>query len=474
MMHGMHGKSIGLAMMVLAVAATACGDDGATDSGTPGLDSGSGGDSGPRLDSGPGPEDAGDAGPDADSAMPPPPPGPGCAVLPASGGTVVRIGPGQAAMLRDLSRSAPSGTTILLEGGTYRISGSSPALRFQTPNVTLRSVSNDASAVIFDGDYGPGELISIEADDVTLAHFTIMRAADHLVHVHPSGSGADVTGTRIYGMRFIDSGEQFIKINTGGGRAFFVDDGAVECSFFQLTDAGRPHIERNPGGCYTGGIDAHSARGWVVRNNEFRDIYCEGEGLAEHAVHFWSGSRDTLVENNTILNCARGIGFGLIENGVSRDYADDPYPGAGYIGHYDGLIRNNVIFGDVEWYDTGVELNQARGARVYHNTVWSTAAATGWYKSIDYRFPNTDVDIRNNLVRQIGTRAGATGRVENNAEGVVGSTFVDVGGRDFHLAAGASVAIDQGATLGAAAGVDMDGDAHDAGSAPDLGADERP
>ncbi|MBW2461968.1 MAG: right-handed parallel beta-helix repeat-containing protein, partial [Deltaproteobacteria bacterium] len=286
--------------------------------------------------------------------------------------------------------------------------------------------------------------------------------------------GSDVTGTRIYGMRFIDSGEQFIKINTGGGGAFFSDDGAVECSFFQLTDAGRPHIERSPGGCYTGGIDAHSAQGWVVRNNEFRDIYCAGEGLAEHAVHFWSGSRDTLVENNTILNCARGIGFGLIENGVSRDYADDPYPGVAYIGHYDGLIRNNVIFGDIEWYDTGVELSQARGARVYHNTIWSTAAATGWYRSIDYRYANTDVDIRNNLVRQIGARSGAMGRVESNAEGVDASTFVDIGMSDFHLAAGATVAIDQGVDLGAAAGVDMDGETHDSGSAPDLGADERP
>jgi hypothetical protein len=67
-----------------------------------------------------------------------------------------------------------------------------------------------------------------------------------------------------------------------------VDDGRVECTRFTMTDAGRRHVERDPGGCYTGGIDAHSARGWVVRQNRFESIFCAGEGLAEHAAGFFS------------------------------------------------------------------------------------------------------------------------------------------------------------------------------------------
>jgi hypothetical protein len=260
-----------------------------------------------------------------------------------------------------------------------------------------------------------------------------------------------------------------VKINSNAGRTAYADGGRIECSFFQMTDAGRPNVERAGGGCYTGGVDAHGARGWVVRNNRFEDIYCAGEGLAEHAIHFWTGSRDTLVENNTIIDCARGIGLGLVESGEMRVYADDPYPGIGYIGHYDGIVRNNVVFADHAYYDTGIELAQARGARVYHNTVWSSAA--GFFSSIDYRFGNTQVDIRNNLTRRITQRDGATGTVEANLESVDASLFADAAALDFHLAPSATTAIDQGVTV-AEAGLDIDGDPHTAGAAPDIGADE--
>ena len=49
--------------------------------------------------------------------------------------------------------------------------------------------------------------------------------------------------------------------------------------------------------------------------------------------------------------------------------------------------------------------------------------------------------------------------------------FVNASGLDFHLAAGASEAIDKGVVIGEA-GLDIDGRAHDVG-APDLGWDER-
>jgi hypothetical protein len=50
--------------------------------------------------------------------------------------------------------------------------------------------------------------------------------------------------------------------------------------------------------------------------------------------------------------------------------------------------------------------------------------------------------------------------------------FVDPAGGDFHLTADATDAIDQGTVLDDA-GVDLDGDPHDSGAGPDLGADER-
>ena len=452
---------------LLLMALLACGDDdgggdgGARDSG--GRDAGdrdSGDrDVGPRDDSGPG----------DDAAVPA---AFGCPELEASTGTEMRIGPDRAEELPQIVRDAPSGTVILLEDGTYRITADgegSRRLQFHTPGVTLRSVSNDANAVIIDGEYRTNEMIFIDADDVTIAHITITHAVDHGIHVTAPGGGG-IRNTRLYGLRLIDHGEQFVKVNANGDRTGWADDGRLECSYFELTDEGRPNIERSPGGCYTGGIDTHGGRGWTIRGNRFESIYCAGEGLAEHAIHFWSAARDTLVEHNVIVNCARGIGFGLVENGADRPYADAPYPGVGYIGHYDGIIRGNAIYADIPWYDTGIELSQARGARVLHNTVVSSDDATGFFSSIDYRFANTDVEIRNNLVRRITQRGDAAGTVEDNLETTPLDLFVDPASGDLRLEASASAAIDQG-TPTTQAGLDIDGETRDEG-APDLGCDE--
>ena len=478
---GMHSRvALGVSFMMVLATAPGCGDDDAPPGGSDGArvdagrsDSGVGldaelPDAGPDYDAGPTP----DAGPGSDAGTIPPPTG--CSPLPAGSGTTVSVDPSRADELPAIVAGAATGTTIVLADGTYRMTGSGESARriqFNTPGVTLRSASDDATRVIIDGEYATNEMLTIGADDVTIAHVTITHAVDHPIHVSPIASGDNVTGTRLYGLRIIDGGEQFVKINSNAARDAYADDGRIECSYFEMTDAGRPHVERASGGCYTGGIDVHGGRGWLVRDNTFKDIYCAGEGLAEHAIHFWTGSRDTIVENNVIVNCARGVGFGLVESGEMRAYADDPYPGVGYVGHFDGIIRNNVIYADVQWFDTGIELDQARGGRVYHNTVVSTDAATGFFSSIDYRFANTVVEIRNNLTRRITMRNGATGTVDHNVEAVPLSDFVDVVGLDFHLAAGASDAIDQGVTV-AEAGLDLDATPHTAGSAPDLGADE--
>lgn len=400
-----------------------------------------------------------------------------CAPLPAPTGATLMVTPAQANELPSIVAGAAAGTTILLADGTYRMTAGGEAgrrIQVRTEGITIRSASGDAEAVILDGEYMTNEMITVHADDVTLAHFTLMRAVDHPIHVTADEGGEIVERTRIYGMRILDGGEQFIKINPNGAGDGFADEGTIECSHFELTDAGRPNVERSPGGCYTGGVDAHSARGWTVRGNRFVGIYCAGEGLAEHAIHFWSASRDTVVENNIIIDCARGVGFGLVRDGRTRPYSDDPYPGVGYIGHYDGVIRNNVIWANIAFFDTGIELDQARGALVHHNTIAIGSGASGFFSGIDYRFPNTLVTIRNNIVQRITMRDSAMATLEANLEMAPLSTFVDAAGHDLHLAPGAaaSAAVDMGVVI-SGAGLDIDGQAHDRGAGPDIGADER-
>jgi hypothetical protein len=244
-----------------------------------------------------------------------------------------------------------------------------------------------------------------------------------------------------------------------------------------MTSAGRAYVPVNPDNsgypCYTGGIDAHSSRGWVMRRNHFEGIYCDS-GLAEHAIHFWHTGRDQLIEQNTFINNARHIGLGLTDGtGFNeRPYADSPHAadkmGNNYAGNYDGIIRNNFLYADVSAFDCGVCLEQAMGTKVLSNTVVVTGAASG--NAIEYRFINSLVTISNNISTNIMQRDNGRAIMGMNQTSPPLAQFVDAAGGDLHLAASASGAIDQGAVL-ADVTDDIDGDAR--GTAPDLGADER-
>lgn len=304
---------------------------------------------------------------------------------------VERLSPARAAALRGLIQSAVPGTVFLLEPGVYPIA---ETLQMNTPGIGIASTTGRREDVILDGNYSSGSLIEVSAKNVTIANLTLRRSYHHLIHFVDNGIGG-----RVYNVKLEDGRQQFIKSSSSTTAS---DDVEVACSEFQLTNSGRPHVDSDASACYTGGIDAHRSRGWWVRDNKFQDIYCTNGGLAEHAVHFWNSSRDTIVERNIILNCARGIGFGLgqTRETVGRVYSD--YPNVGvtattYVGHIGGIIRGNLIIANTQnRFDTGIGLEQAQGAAIYHNTIMSTDAST--FAALDIRFANSDPDVVNNLV----------------------------------------------------------------------------
>lgn len=469
--------------LLISILALACSDDGpgsdevgetqATESGDGDGDSGDGdGDSGdgdgdPTTGDGDGDPTTGDG--DGD------PTGDGdgdpadCGPLSDGDGPVVMVGPEDAAALPGMVYDAAPGTTFVFADGTYDMSAS--LLHVTTPNLTFRSESYDRDSVILDGDHAIGEIFLVSASDVRIAHLTLSRAYYHAIHV-TGGTDENTENIEVHDVAVIDPREQGIKVNPSP-EGHYSDNGKITCSHIELTDAGRPIVENN---CYTGGIDAHAARGWVVRDNYIEGFWCD-EGLSEHAIHFWVTGRDTLVERNTIVDCARGVGFGLGEsgNGNTRDYGDDPCPQAngGYLGHIDGKIVNNMIFAarpelfDSQYgFDSGIALEQACGAEAVHNTI---VALEQPFVSIEYRWPNTDAAIVNNLVsHDIVMRDGASAEVEGNLTGQGLEHFVDGQGGDLHLGAG-SAAIDAGGP--GWADFDFDKDPRD--SVPDVGADER-
>lgn len=397
---------------------------------------------------------------------PDPTPGFDCSPMPAPTGDVIELGP--ADDLAAAIASAAPGSTLVLADGTYDVSGAS-YIAFANDGVTLRSASGDPDTVVIDGGYGIGEVFTITGDDVTIAEVTIQRAINHPIHV-VGGPNSNTERTIVYRVRVIDPGQQAIKINASG--TTYADFGTIACSHIELTDEGRPHVTD----CYTGGIDAHLAQGWEIRDNTIVGFWCEA-GLSEHGVHFWNSGRDTVVERNTIVDCARGVGFGLGEsgNGTARDYGDDPCPGVtGFVGHYGGVIRNNMIVGrDPDLFasqagmDSGVALEQACGTLVTHNTVVSTSPP---FVSMEYRFANTHAVIANNLVTDdIAMRDGGAAELLGNLVSAGLEHFVDPAGADVHLLASSS-AIDAAVAQENAPVDDHDGDPRDA--TPDVGADE--
>jgi hypothetical protein len=376
-----------------------------------------------------------------------------CRPLAAPSGRIIDVGPAQAERLPSVLRGAPAGATVRLRAGRYRVR--EPAgLELARPGVTIRSRSGKAHSVVIDGGYGPSALVRVAASGVTIAEVTLTRARDHLVHAVPPEGRRSIEQLRIHRVRLVDSGEQFVKANPNASRTGWVHRSRIECSDFNMTTAGRRNIER-AFGCYTGGIDAHGARDWHVRRNRFQGIYCEDGEVAEHAVHFWRRSRGTLVENNLILNCSRGIGFGLTAGGED--------------GHTGGVIRRNAVVADVRQYDTGIELANAAAVRVLHNTVAETATATRAFSSLDVRFPRSSGLIANNLVQRITFRDGGSARLLRNIGGFPLSWLRAAARGDVHLRAGAG-AVNSAARV-SGDGRDLDGAARPRGR-PDVGADE--
>ncbi len=175
----------------------------------------------------------------------------------------------------------------------------------------------------------------------------------------------------------------------------------------------------------------------------------------------WNRCVDTVVEENLIIDCARGIGFGL---------------GAGDAGHDGGIIRNNFVaagdsglFASSSGFDSGISLWGADDAEVYHNTVASTQTALA--SSIEWRYIATSVTLANNLVTyRIWDRGGAS-TLLTNIESAPQSLFTDIAAGDLHLVDRASAPVDAGTAL--AGGLcDADFDAQVRDTAPDIGADE--
>jgi hypothetical protein len=344
------------------------------------------------------------------------------------------------AALRHQAHNAAPGTTILVRAGTYHLQG---AIHVVNDGIIIRGETGDRDDVILDGGgmltWSHTHVISVDADDVTVADLTIRNGDEHGVSVQ--GSDRPV----LYNLHIVDTGYQLVKVNPIGDGSH---DGLLACSCLAYTTTSPED--------YTNGISAHDAHGWTVRDNAWYRIRTPGNVPAP-TILFWSGSSGTLVERNLLVDCYQGIAFGNASHGAGD--------------HSGGIVRNNVIYASLP-HDVAIEMVHATDWLVAHNTaLLLNPGGVTW--GMEARFDDTGGTFAYNLTNMAIwlDRDGASASGTGNLTGAGSAWFADAGVADLHLAASAVDAIDQAASLPQVPD-DFDGDARPVGAAPDVGADE--
>ncbi len=365
--------------------------------------------------------------------------------LPAPTGAIVNVA--TETQLQNAVSAAPPGTTIVIAPGTYNLTST---LYLDVDDLTLRGATNNRNDVILvgkgmtNGNYGAVRFgVWTNASRITIANLTIRDVYEHHIILNP---GAE--SPRIYNVRLVDAGSQFIRANpdnAGGG----IDNGRIEYSVLE-------HSTTAPDS-NTNGVDVLAGSGWVVSNNVFRNFRAPHGQLAGPTVVFRGGSRDALVEGNTFVNCQREIALGL--------EAASPDDNTG------GMVRNNFIYRMASIAaGSAISVSDSPNTQVLHNTV----LVNGTYPApIEYRFPDTTgVVVRNNLLDgSISARDGASGTVTANYTSAAASMFVNPTTGDLHLRSTATAVTDRVTALSNAS-QDWDGESRPQGSAADYGADE--
>ncbi len=344
--------------------------------------------------------------------------------------------------LQNAINNSNGNETIMVQPGNY-VLNYGLIISADKPNLTIMGATGNRDDVTLRGlgwnNSAVTHIFDVSADGFTVANMTVRDVYYHLIQIHSENDADDFTAQNV---RFIDAKEQLLKVSAGAST--FSDRGRILCCEFEFT-AGIAYQN------YTGGIDAHKSKDWLVQNNVFKGIRSPDGVVAEHAIHFWRDCEGTNVIGNQIERCDRGIGFGL----------GDAYEN----GHRGGLIMNNFVHTN---RDVGIGLEYAPNIKVYNNTV----ITDNYPRSIEYRFSGTtNVQILNNLVSgQISDRGeGANGYVDYNYTASNLNIFTDAANHDYHLVGTPSGIVNAGTALSE---VTTDIDCDNRTSGIDIGADE--
>ncbi|MEW6157709.1 MAG: hypothetical protein AB1813_09765 [Verrucomicrobiota bacterium] len=383
--------------------------------------------------------------------------------LPITGVRIVNVA--SEPQLQNAINNLRDGDTLLLADGTYHLTRS--LYINNRHNVTVRGAAGSTNVVLVgkgmnNSNHG-GVPVGIwsNSTNTLIAHLTIRETWDNEI-IFNSGAQAP----RVYCVRLIDSGSQFIKSNpTDVNAGLGVNNGVVEHCVFEYT--GTPPKDHGSGIGYFNGISAHAARNWIVRGNLFKNLH-NPDGSAypwNPAVLFWRNSSNTVTEQNTFINVDRAIAYGLDNATPYRDHAG-------------GAIRNNFVYLSPGFLsaarkassDGSIIAWNSPDTQIDHNTVMLNGNI---FYAVQFRFPTTrNGTARNNLTdAPIHLRDNATATRAGNETSATSALFIDAASADLHLRPSAANAIDKAVAI-EEVHWDFDGDRRPRGQAPDIGADE--
>jgi hypothetical protein len=363
--------------------------------------------------------------------------------LPAPTGAVVSVS--NVTQLYQAFDNLEAGQTILIAPGTYQLTRT--LYVNGRGNVTIRGATNNRNDVTL---VGTG--MTVPSDNLKFAIWTGQGAPNVMianltirdVYQHPIIINAGTAAPRIYNVRLVNAGQQFLKSNPDAN-GVGTNNGVVEYSVFEY-DTTAPSY-------YTNAVDVHGGANWIIRNNLFRRIRAPQGELAGPAILMWRGSSNSVVEGNTFIDCQRDIALGF-EEGSS---------------HSGGIIRNNFIYRSAGFPgDAPISVYGSANTKVVHNTIllngsYPTSIETRWATS-------NGVQLVNNLAdRAPQARDGSQFTQNGNIWTASAGLFANPGIGDLHLVATASAAIDHGVSTNDAPN-DWDGEARNGGR--DVGADE--
>ncbi len=281
--------------------------------------------------------------------------------LPAPTGIIVNVS--SEPQLQAAVAQLQSNTTILIAPGSYTLT-STLYINGTFSNIAVRGSSGNADDVVLRGPgmtnaaYGNvpfGIWTGGNVQNVLIANLTIRD-----LYYHPIILNAGTQSPRVYNVRLVNAGQQFIKSNpdgAGGG----VNNGLVEYAVIEYDSTSRDD--------YTNGVDVHTGQNWIIRHSLFRNIRAPQGQLAGPAVLMWNGSSNSIVEANTFIDCQREIAIGLIDRESPHDHAG-------------GIVRNNFIYRrSAVTGDVAIGVFDSPGTQVLHNTV--LIAGGGYPNAID-------------------------------------------------------------------------------------------